>query len=226
MHKSLSHLVLITAAVTAAASALAAETRSAGKHEHGAAVLDIAIDGTDMAIDLDGPADNLIGFEHKPSTPEQAAALAAALATLRDGDALFLTPPAPTAGWSRRRVTTSLRRQRPRGSRGVLGIPVRQPGVAAWVEAKLFTRFPGTKHAHDQRRDAGGPEGRRAHAGHAAGAAAAGGSADDRRRPAGRHASAGERGQPLLAIAASTWRPVSGCSSAARAAAARAPCSA
>lgn len=145
MYTSLRNLLILITAM-AAAPALAAETRSAGKHEHGAAALDIAIDGNDMAIDLDGPADNFIGFEHKPSTPEQTAALAAALATLRDGDALFLTPTA--AGC---RMISSAASPPAYDGSGHADIEASwefkcsSPASLLWVEVQLFAKFPGTK---------------------------------------------------------------------------------
>ena len=42
--------------------------RELDAHEHGAASLDIALDGDRLYIDLDTPADNVLGFEHAPST--------------------------------------------------------------------------------------------------------------------------------------------------------------
>lgn len=127
-------------------TAHAAETRAAGKHEHGLGSLAIAIDGNDMAIDLDGPADNFIGFEHKPSTPEQTAALAAALDTLRDGDALFLTPTA--AGCRMVSAAAS-----PPGYDGSGHADIEaswefrcsNPSSLLWVDVQVFARFPGTE---------------------------------------------------------------------------------
>jgi hypothetical protein len=144
MHKSLAHLLIITA--MAAAPALATETRSAGKHEHGVATLDIAIDGNDMAIDLDGPADNFIGFEHKPSTPEQSAALAAALDSLRAGNALFLTPTA--AGCQMISSAASPPDYDDSGHADIEAsweFRCSSPTALLWVDVQLFARFPGTQ---------------------------------------------------------------------------------
>ena len=144
MHESSIHLLMLVIAMSGAPS-LATEARSAGKHEHGAAALDIAIDGNDLVIDLDGPADNLIGFEHKPSTPEQTAALAAALATLRAGDVLFLTP--PEAGC--RMISSAASPPADDGS-GHADIEASwefkcsSPASLLWVEVQLFNKFPGT----------------------------------------------------------------------------------
>jgi hypothetical protein len=62
-------------------------------HEHGAARLNIAIDGSEVLLELQSPAVNMIGFEHHPSTDEQHQALEQAVALLREPDQLFLLTP-------------------------------------------------------------------------------------------------------------------------------------
>lgn len=47
-----------------------------GKHEHGVADLDIALDGKQLLVQLTSPAANFLGFEHQPSTEEQKKAYA------------------------------------------------------------------------------------------------------------------------------------------------------
>ena len=76
------------------APALAAE-RELGAHEHGAALLGITLDGERLYVDLDTPADNVLGFEHAPSSDAQRETLAAARRELESG-ALFV--PAEAAG--------------------------------------------------------------------------------------------------------------------------------
>lgn len=123
---------------------VAGATRSAGKHEHGSSTLDIAVDGNDMAIDLDGPAGNLLGFEHKPSTPEQTAALAKALDVLRAGDALFVTPPG--AGC---RMVAAAVSPPAFGADGHSDLEASwefrcgSPAALQWVEVQLLGKFPG-----------------------------------------------------------------------------------
>lgn len=138
------HFALLLLITAASPTGLRAETRSAEKHEHGQSSLNIAVDGNDMAIDLDGPAANLIGFEHKPSTPGQTAVLAAALEVLRAGDTLFLTPaeascrmissavspPAFTAdGHSDLEASWEFR--------------CGNPSALQWVDVQLLAKFPG-----------------------------------------------------------------------------------
>ena len=68
-----------------------------GAHEHGAANLDVLLDGAMLYIDLDTPAANVLGFEHAPSTDEQRDAVQSARASLESGE-LFV--PDAAAGCS------------------------------------------------------------------------------------------------------------------------------
>lgn len=73
---------------------LADEHRHHGAHEHGVGKLDFAQEGTVLHIELDGPAMNIVGFEHAPSSEEDHKTLERALARLKDGAALFALPEA------------------------------------------------------------------------------------------------------------------------------------
>ena len=79
----------ITAAAVAAlscASVSAQTERELDAHEHGAAALDIVLDGASLYIDLRTPAANVLGFEHSPETPEQREAVEAVRAVLETGE--------------------------------------------------------------------------------------------------------------------------------------------
>jgi len=69
----------------ALSSAAYASDREHDSHEHGAATLDVVIDGAQMFVTFDSPWMNLVGFEHAPSTDEQRDAVANAQAQLEDG---------------------------------------------------------------------------------------------------------------------------------------------
>jgi hypothetical protein len=62
-------------------------------HEHGAASLNIAIDASEVLMELGSPAVNIIGFEHPPGTDEQHQLLDQAAALLREPEQLFLLSP-------------------------------------------------------------------------------------------------------------------------------------
>ena len=60
---------------------------AAGKaHEHGALKLDVAIEGNKLAIEMEAPLDNLLGFERAPRTDAERKAAADVLARLRSPD--------------------------------------------------------------------------------------------------------------------------------------------
>ena len=82
--------------------ALAAEFRSRPPHVHGLATLDIAVDGTELAITFRAPAINVIGFEHAPATADEKSAVAHADRTFKAGERLFVTP--TTAGCTQKNV--------------------------------------------------------------------------------------------------------------------------
>ena len=72
--------------------AIAGSYRHHEAHEHGAANLNIAVEGSNLYIELNSPAANIVGFEHRPKTKKQKAAVADALERLKEGAALFLLP--------------------------------------------------------------------------------------------------------------------------------------
>ena len=87
-------LIALAVALATALPAAAAERREAGKHEHGAGELRVAIDGGDVEVELEGPAANFVGFEHAPRTAAEQRAIDAALATLGAPAQLFAWPAA------------------------------------------------------------------------------------------------------------------------------------
>lgn len=78
-----------------ASAALAAEPRrELGSHQHGHGRLNIAVENGRVSMDLDVPGADILGFEHKPNTPDQKAAFEAAKAKLADALSLFRIPAA------------------------------------------------------------------------------------------------------------------------------------
>lgn len=65
------------------------EHRQHDAHVHGAASLNLALEGDEVHIELDSPAANIVGFEHAPSSEADHAALDKAVVTLKKGDQLF-----------------------------------------------------------------------------------------------------------------------------------------
>jgi hypothetical protein len=75
-------------------AAQAEETRELDAHVHGEGRLDIAVDGTTVALSLAAPGADVVGFEHAAETAEDKAAVEAALATLARPLDLFVMPAA------------------------------------------------------------------------------------------------------------------------------------
>lgn len=78
---------------------------SLAAHEHGVGSLNLVIDGDEVSIELDSPADNLLGFEYLPTTDADKAKVKALRTQLNEAQALFVFPPA--AGCSLKEVELS-----------------------------------------------------------------------------------------------------------------------
>lgn len=135
--------VALAAGALLAAAAATAEIRQAGKHEHGTTNLGIAVEGTSLTIELDGPAANFLGFEHRPASDAEKQQLAKVLNILRDGAALFGTPPGAAC-----RLQSSAVSPPEYGASGHADLEAfwefrcGSPPALTWVEAKLFAAFP------------------------------------------------------------------------------------
>ncbi|MDJ0927986.1 MAG: DUF2796 domain-containing protein [Gammaproteobacteria bacterium] len=69
------------------------ERRQLDAHEHGVTTLNMALDDDILALELEGPAMNFVGFEHLPRTPEQQQAIAETLDIINGGSQLFQPDP-------------------------------------------------------------------------------------------------------------------------------------
>lgn len=63
--------------------------RDLDSHEHGSATLNVAIDGNSVFLELETPWNNLVGFEHTPTTEEQHTLVDDALALINSPSELF-----------------------------------------------------------------------------------------------------------------------------------------
>ncbi|MEL6679207.1 MAG: DUF2796 domain-containing protein [Pseudomonadota bacterium] len=81
-------------AILIAAPAFADETRQLDAHEHGVGELNMAIDGTTVAIELHAPGADIVGFEYAAKSAEDRAAIETAIATLSSPLTLFQMPAA------------------------------------------------------------------------------------------------------------------------------------
>ena len=67
---------------------------NAAAHQHGLGHLDLVLEGQQLILELLIPAEDLLGFEHAPQTPEQQVQLNDLLATLEQPAKLFALPAA------------------------------------------------------------------------------------------------------------------------------------
>ncbi|MFK7966269.1 MAG: DUF2796 domain-containing protein [Burkholderiaceae bacterium] len=65
------------------------ESMEQSSHVHGVAALNIALDGSELHIEMDSPAANIVGFEHAPKSDADHAALDKAVVLLKGGGQLF-----------------------------------------------------------------------------------------------------------------------------------------
>jgi hypothetical protein len=65
------------------------EHASLGAHAHGMAQLNVALDGSVLELELESPANNLVGFEHAANSPADRARIASARSQLEQPQALF-----------------------------------------------------------------------------------------------------------------------------------------
>jgi len=85
---------LLPLAVAQAADEHDHEHGSLGTHEHGVGRLNAVLDGPNLALELESPAMNLVGFEHLATTDADKAKVAATRAQLEIPLALFSLPKA------------------------------------------------------------------------------------------------------------------------------------
>lgn len=84
----------LAASLSLCAAALAAEEGHTehGAHQHGHGTLTLAIEKTTVSLELRVPGNDILGFEHAPSTDQEKKAVADAKAKLADALGLFGFP--------------------------------------------------------------------------------------------------------------------------------------
>lgn len=89
MKKSLSLIALL-----AATPAISEDARQLDAHEHGVGALNIAFDGTTVAMEFHAPGVDIVGFEYAAESASDRVAVDAAVATLARPLDLFVLPEA------------------------------------------------------------------------------------------------------------------------------------
>ena len=90
----LSNSLCVSLIALSSGASAASETRDLDAHVHGHGALNIAIDGDQVAMELEAPGFDIVGFEHEATTDADKATIEAALASLSDPAKLFALPAA------------------------------------------------------------------------------------------------------------------------------------
>ncbi len=85
-------LIACLALVGLSAPTLAAQTRDLEAHAHGHSTLDIAFDGTEVAMELRAPGVDIVGFEYTAATVADRGRIDTAIADLSEPLLLFVMP--------------------------------------------------------------------------------------------------------------------------------------
>ena len=67
------------------------EKRQLDSHEHGVSKLKIALEGKNLDMELESPANDIVGFEHLPENKNQRDAIKRALSQLKNTKGIFVT---------------------------------------------------------------------------------------------------------------------------------------
>ena len=81
----------LTAMVTASV-AIGQQQRQLDSHEHGQGLLNIAFEGKVVAMELEVPGADIVGFEHPATSAADRASIEEAKAKLTDAETLFILP--------------------------------------------------------------------------------------------------------------------------------------
>jgi Protein of unknown function (DUF2796) len=143
---------VILATLLVAAPAVAADKTARDRqqaHQHGAARLQVSLDGGVLQISFEGPADNILGFEHAPKTEAQKQTLARAEERLKQPTGLFATPPAAECQAQPARLETKLPPPGSGETHSEIEVDWRwecaKPQALTHVDVGLFGAFPRLK---------------------------------------------------------------------------------
>lgn len=98
--------LLSAAILTGLTSLTQAETRAAKAHIHGHGIMQLAIEGNKLMIELELPGMDIVGFEHQAASAADKAAVNSAVKTLSDPGRIFALPEAAACTFLRTDVNT------------------------------------------------------------------------------------------------------------------------
>ena len=130
----------LTLALMSGAS-LAEEKRELGSHEHGAATLQVAIEGSMVEMAIAIPGESIVGFEHAAETDEQKAAVTAETERLGKPMDLFTLPEA--AGCEVASAEVELHQEGDHNEfEAEYALTCADTGAVTTIQTKLFEMYP------------------------------------------------------------------------------------
>lgn len=142
-------LIALVALATTAASATAGadEMHDHGKHVHGEVTVNIALDGRTLALEIDAPAAQALGFEKSPRDDRERAAVKAVDDWFRSGRNMLGVPPAAGCRLVRAEFTPPKLGSGHSDYRGRYRFDCAAPQALAWVEVWALRRMQGLEKA-------------------------------------------------------------------------------
>ena len=136
-------LVLSVAGGTASADGMHAH----GKHVHGEVTVNIALEGRTLALEIDAPAAQTLGFEKSPRDDRERAAVKAVDDWFRSGRNMLGVPPAAGCRLTKAEFTPPKLGGGHADYRGSYLFDCAAPEALAWVEIWALRRMQGLEKA-------------------------------------------------------------------------------
>ena len=158
-HQRLLPLLALAACYSTAPHAGEHGHRHHEAHEHGVGLLNVAVEQNSLHIELESPAMNIVGFEHQPRDEKQHETVEQAVARLKEGEKLFVTPTAAGCTLQQAEVESGLLEGHDEHEHQEAGrkeeahadfvasyrFECRKPEALDSITVKLFATFPATE---------------------------------------------------------------------------------
>ena len=144
------HTVCLAAVL--AACTLPAQAEAPGAHVHGAARLDVAVDGNALTLSLEAPLASLLGFEHLPTDARQKAAVRAMAERLNRAAELFVPTAAAGCTPTAVKLASPVLAPAQKGGAGHADLDgeftfrCARPAALRDIDVRLFAAFPQLRH--------------------------------------------------------------------------------
>lgn len=139
--------ILLASVAAAIAPAQADEMHEHGKHVHGAVTVNIALDGRALALEVEAPAAQALGFERSPRDDRERAAAKAVEDWFRSGRDMLAVPPAAGCRLTKASFTPPRLGSGHADYRGSYLFDCASPQALAWVEVRALRRMQGLEQA-------------------------------------------------------------------------------